>query len=340
MSLLEVLPHPIDLRKYTSLAEHQSRTPSSFYDAPPILHFHAENCKIQITNDLLAAEGPLQAVFGPPPAHILNSPPKIPVQINFEGVHVIAASDAFLFSSPIGHKTLSIPYPLITLHAIQHSPSLSSPTSKLFSIYLQISPAPSSEDDDPLELIITPHLSIHKSPTTQISNSSDAMAMDTTCGSKTSHSQESLTKAMFDALTCCADLHPTNSSGAMGFFDDEDDEEDYGTDDEQDDTIAFEGPVGYGDEMDVDHAFTRIKKKSSKGIGSAGMPGDGGWITSENVHLLEKVKVEGGLGPGAGSVRPRDDGDEEEEHDSGPANGDGHLNGGKEGTEAKWRRTG
>lgn len=164
------------------------------------------------------------------------------------------------------------------------------------------------------------------------------MAMDTTPGSEANHSQESLTKAMFTALTRCADLHPTNSSGAMGFFDDEDEEEDEGTDDEQEDAIAFEGPVGYGDEMDVDHAFTRIKKKSSKAICGAGIPGDGGWITSENVHLLEKVKVEGGLGPGAGSVRPRDDDDEEV--DSGPANGDGHLNGGKEGTEAKWRRTG
>lgn len=187
-----------------------------------------------------------------------------------------------------------------------------------------------------MELIITPHLSVRKLSTTQTSNSPDVMAMDTTPGSEANHSQESLTKAMFAALTRCADLHPTNSSGAMGFFDDEDDEEDDGTDDEQEDSIAFEGPVGYGDEMDVDHAFTRIKKKSSKGIGRAGMPGDGGWITSENVHLLKKVKVEGGLGPGAGSVRPRED----DEEDSGPANGDGHLNGGKEGTEAKWRRTG
>ena len=93
MSPLEVLPHPVDLSKYISLAEHQSSTPSSFYDGPPTLHFRAENCKIQITNDLLAAEGPLQAVFGPPPAHILNSPPKVPVQINFEGVHVVAASE-------------------------------------------------------------------------------------------------------------------------------------------------------------------------------------------------------------------------------------------------------
>ena len=138
---------------------------------------------------------------------------------------------------------------------------------------------------------------------------------------------------MFAALTRCADLHPTNSSSAMGFFDDEDEEEDEGRDDDQDDAIAFEELVGSGDEMDVDHSFTRIKKKSSKGDG---ILGDGEWITSENVHLLEKVKIEGGLGPGAGSVRPRQEDDDDE---SGVANGDG-INGGTQGTETKWRRTG
>ena len=140
---------------------------------------------------------------------------------------------------------------------------------------------------------------------------------------------------MFAALTRCADLHPTNSSSAMGFFDDEDEDEDEGRDDDQDDAIAFEGLVGSGDEMDVDHSFTLIRKKSSKGISGDCMLGDGEWITSENVHLLTKVKIEGGLGPGAGSVRPRQDDDDE----SGAANGDG-VNGGVEGTENKWRRTG
>lgn len=158
---------------------------------------------------------------------------------------------------------------------------------------------------------------------------------------ETNYSQETLTKAMFAALTRCADLHPTNSSSAMGFFDDEDEEEEEGSDDEQEDQISFEGPVGYGDEMDVDHTFTRIKKKkSNKAIGSGGMPGDGGWITSENVHLLEKVKIEGGLGPGAGSVRPREDDEEEEGEVAGVPNGEGEPNGGKEGTEAKWRKLG
>lgn len=92
MSLLEVFAHPVDLSKYTSLAEHQSQTPSSFFDAPPILHLHCENCKIQIPSDLLLLEGPLQAVFGPPPAHIANASLKVPVQLQFEGVHVVATS--------------------------------------------------------------------------------------------------------------------------------------------------------------------------------------------------------------------------------------------------------
>lgn len=128
----------------------------------------------------------------------------------------------------------------------------------------------------------------------------------------------------------------------MGFFDDEDspDDED-GTDDEQEDPIAFEGGVGFGDAMDVDQSFTKITSwKSGKGIGSAGFPGDGGWITSENVHLLEKVKVEGGLGPGAGSVRPREDDDDDDDEDTSRANGNGTTNGDGMGVDAKWRRTG
>ncbi|KAF8469450.1 regulator of volume decrease after cellular swelling-domain-containing protein [Kalaharituber pfeilii] len=331
MSLLEVLPHPIQLDKYISLAEHESRTPASFFNSPPILHLRCENCKVQIPSDLLEPEGPLQSVFGPKPVSLATNgySSKIPVQVNFEGVHVVAASNAFLLSSPATQKTLSIPYPFITLHAIQHSPSLSSPTSKLFNLYLQITSSPSSSDDSDelIELIIIPHLPAYSKP-----SSADAMVVDNV-DSITNYTQETLTKAMFAALTRCADLHPTHNSSAMGFFDDEDDEDVSASDDEDGDQIAIEG---YGDAMDVDHAFAKIKpKKESKAIGTAGAPGDGGWITSENAHLLEKVKIEGGLGPGAGSVRPREDDDDEPE-----ANGNDGAEVRRDGAENKWRRTG
>lgn len=146
-------------------------------------------------------------------------------------------------------------------------------------------------------------------------------------GSMPQYNQETLTKAVFEALTRCADLHPTHHSDAQGFFDEPDDE-DSGTDDEQEDQIAFEGTIGYGnDAMDIE-SFNIPK--------FGGPPGDGGWITSENVHLLEngnQVKVAGGLGPGAGSVRPRSD----DEDENGPS-GEQHECGGA--VENKWRRTG
>lgn len=321
--LLEVLPHSPDLSKYVPLSEHQSSTPASF--SVPVLHFHSSNNQIVITSDLLAVPGPLQAVFGPPPASTASS--TVPSEIQFDDVVIIAGSDAFLISPRSTSKTLVIPYPLITLHALQHAPSLSSPQMKLYKIYLQVSPPSASSDtfeDNLMELVVIPRL-----PVTPIPSSSDAMMLDQSAqaainGNTVQYNQETLTKAVFDALTRCADLHPTHSSAAQGFFDEPDDEDD-GTDDEQEDQIAFEGTIGYGDDaMDIE-SFSIPK--------FGGPPGDGGWITSENVHLLDNgghVRISGGLGPGAGSVRPRLD----DEDDDRP---DGHEH---ETMENKWRRTG
>ena len=231
-------------------------------------------------------------------------------------------------------KTLSIPYPLITLHAIQHAPSLSSPNSKRYNVYLQISPPSVSETDDLTEIIVTPNLSF----STSQSPLGDRMAVDDPSAAQT-YTQETLTKALFKALTNCADLHPTQgSSDAVGFFSDGEDEDgEDESDSDFDDAIAFEGVVGYGDAMDLDPEIRKpkfnIKRKGS------GFPGDGGWITSENVHLLggggsssaTPAVTPGGLGPGAGSVRPRDDSE-----DDATVGADG-VEGGVDGT--KWRRT-
>ena len=70
------------------------------------------------------------------------------------------------------------------------------------------------------------------------------------------------------------------------------------------------------------------------------MPGSGGWITAENVGEFfdEEGQVRGGgrLGDGAGRVRGRDDGEEEEGGEGGHAG----VNGNGEEDETKWRRTG
>ena len=64
------------------------------------------------------------------------------------------------------------------------------------------------------------------------------------------------------------------------------------------------------------------------------MPGSGGWITAENVseYFNEEGNIRGGgLGPGAGMVRERDDDG---------ANGVDAVGEDGEGEESKWRRTG
>lgn len=68
------------------------------------------------------------------------------------------------------------------------------------------------------------------------------------------------------------------------------------------------------------------------------MPGSGGWITAENVGEFfdgdGNFRGAGSLGEGAGSVRGRDEVEEEVDAD-GDRNG---VEGGEE--ETKWRRTG
>lgn len=53
---MEVLRSPPSTSSYVPLAEHQARTPASFYSGPPVLHYLSERCKVVILErDLLAA---------------------------------------------------------------------------------------------------------------------------------------------------------------------------------------------------------------------------------------------------------------------------------------------
>lgn len=119
--------------------------------------------------------------------------------------------------------------------------------------------------------------------------------------------EEDRTKTFFKALSDCANLHPDSDSGSTG--------------DELDDPIMFEGHIGY-------EGGSRLE----------GFPGEGGWITAENVDQFQFEDPEDGgerypdpiLGPGAGTIRPREEGPDEVEDRS-------EVHGGVE--EAKWRRT-
>lgn len=114
--------------------------------------------------------------------------------------------------------------------------------------------------------------------------------------------EDTTVDAFFKALSDCANLNPDPDAS--------------GSDDEgMDGQVMFEGGAGATLE---------------------GFPGEGGWITAENVDQFQFEDVEGEegesagfriLGPGAGTVRTRsEEGEEEEEEEVGAE-------------EAKWRRT-
>lgn len=61
---MEALSTAPEASSFVPLAEHQSRTPSSFYDGPPVLHYHSQRCKIVILESELLASPQLNALRG------------------------------------------------------------------------------------------------------------------------------------------------------------------------------------------------------------------------------------------------------------------------------------
>jgi chloride channel, nucleotide-sensitive, 1A len=204
---------------------------------------------------------------------------------------------------------ISIPYPTISLHAIQSVPAPSAGEQQ--GLYMQlISQLPQAEDggeegedeEDSISMTIIPQNDAPPPPTTT--------DPDSTIGD---HSPQPPTLAMFTALSNCSNLHPDpihDEEDAAGF---------------QDSALFQAGLIAPGD--------------TSGGLPPP-MPGSGGWITAEN--MAEYVDEDGNwiaddgtgqeesLGAGAGSIRPRPDDDDEDQA--------AHENGSSDDT--KWRRTG
>lgn len=61
---MEVIRSSPEASSFVPLAEHQSRTPSSFYSGPPVLYHHSQRCKIVILERELLATPALNALRG------------------------------------------------------------------------------------------------------------------------------------------------------------------------------------------------------------------------------------------------------------------------------------
>ena len=61
---MEVLRSAPEASNFVTIAEHQSRTPSSFHHGPPVLYYHSQRCKVVILERDLLATPALNALRG------------------------------------------------------------------------------------------------------------------------------------------------------------------------------------------------------------------------------------------------------------------------------------
>lgn len=59
---MEPLNSPPETSSFVLLAEHQARTPISFHDGPPVLHYHSKRCKLVILERDLRSVPALNAI--------------------------------------------------------------------------------------------------------------------------------------------------------------------------------------------------------------------------------------------------------------------------------------
>ncbi|KAL3458537.1 regulator of volume decrease after cellular swelling-domain-containing protein [Aspergillus heterothallicus] len=312
---MEPLTSAPDTSAFTPLSVHQSRTPESFHTGPAILHYHASSCSLVALERDVVATPTLSALRGAGAAangtHAESRDADAgEKEIIIQGVDVWVTSDKFLLFNPTTSTGFSIPYPSISLHAIQRLrlPTTASrqnePAPEAQGLYMHITKPPSasypqvSDEEESLEVTLVP-----------AAQQAPPQAVEPQGG--TEPEAETEIQKLYAAVSACSNLHPD--------------------------------PVEDGDEEGGGAFASGLVFPGSAEDGGLPPPVDGssGWITADNMH--EFFDEEGnwigdgegpslpGLGPGAGTVRGREEGDDEGEEEG--------ADGAGVGEETKWRRT-
>ncbi|KAI9654666.1 MAG: hypothetical protein M1821_005873 [Bathelium mastoideum] len=307
------------LESFTPLEEHQEQTPGTFFGGKPILHLRTSKAQLILDEDELRASDAfsrLRQTQDQPShtgAHVNgNSATDTPSsRATIPDIDVWVTSEHFILYSPHTHSGLTIPYPSISLHALQRL-VLASDT-KVPALYLQLNLTSHDQTDDieTLDFSLVPAAAAPAQQRQHGILASDVL-LATAAAEDEDAAATSPAQALYAAVTACADLHPDpRTPGEEG-----DGEEGAG--------------LGGADMM------------PGAGLGGADMmPGAGGWITAENMgDFMDEdgnfIGALGGLGPGAGTTRGRAELGEEGMVDDGE--GEDEDVGG-EGEETKWRRT-
>ncbi|KAJ5317795.1 hypothetical protein PENANT_c004G10815 [Penicillium antarcticum] len=272
---MDVLRNAPEASTFVPLAEHQSRTPSSFYEGPPVLHYHSERCKIVILEHELAATPALSALRGESAA--ASSEQDDAKEIAIEGIETWVTSDKLLLFSSIASTGVQISYPSISLHALQRLRVPGTESPEVQGLYMQIA-TPSAPSADDVEECITMTIVLP----------ADAPTQETSDGSGET---ETPTQIFYNSVSACSNLHPDPVEPGDEDEDDEEGNKWFSAED-------ADGVVRLGD-----------------GDLPPPVAGSSGWITAENMGEFfdeDGNWIAGGeppsfpLGPGAGTVRTRE----------------------------------
>lgn len=202
----------------------------------------------------------------------------------------------FLLYSSSASAGVSIPYPSISLHAIQRL-RVPGTDAEVQGLYMQIAtPSAPAEDDEEqcITLTIVP-------PAAESTTDEEP--------------EETPTQMLYNAVSACSNLHPDPVEPG----------------DEDDDESKFLSTEEHGQAL---FQLGRDALDSSNGDLPPPVEGSSGWITADNMHeffdedgnwIAQGEPPAFPLGPGAGTVRERENGDENDEE--------------SESDETKWRRT-
>ncbi|CAF9937806.1 hypothetical protein IMSHALPRED_000553 [Imshaugia aleurites] len=337
---MELIHQAPTTSSFTPLAVHQSQTPESFYSGPPVLYHHSPSATLSLHASDLAAAPALSAlangarrgangtaavaVNGDGAAAEEEEEEDEDEEIEIPGVDVWVTSERFILYSSTLSTGLSIPYPSISLHAVQR-PTDGKPASLFLQLLTEAQTFDDHDPDSTISMTIVPAAAAATAPA----------HVPEEPGRDAPH-PESQAQHLYAALSACANLHPDPVSGSEADAEDEDGEGGGGG---ARPGVVFEGDRGGGGVYPLGGG-----EEGGEGLPPP-MPGSGGWITAENVGEFfdeegnwrgdrgEGREVDGGggggLGEGAGTVRTREE------------DGDGEDGGGEGGgaEETKWRRT-
>ncbi|KAH8839937.1 hypothetical protein MCOR27_003446 [Pyricularia oryzae] len=307
-TVLTTIHTPPKVDDFTPLAEHQERTPATFFGGKPVLHYHAASATVLVP----ASQKRSLPIFRTADA-AAGSDDDTEVTVE-QTVDVFVNSSTLTLFSQDATVGVQIPYPQIGIHAVKTltpPPAAPSPTAGATSaVYMQLDLQASggADDDDfnTVELTIIP-----AAPTTES------------------------TPALFAAISACAELHPDPADA-----DDDDEDEDRIV---FESAAGFEPGSGIFRGAS-DGGLPPAMPGSSGWITADNVneffDEDGNWIGGEEYDAEEGISGE--LGEGAGRVRGRDEvsGAEQPAAANGQEGRNGQQNGAEgEDSESKRQRT-